>query len=307
MPTFTLHELSCLDAVVSEGSFQAAAVRLGRTHPSVHAAVGSLERQLGVRLLDRSQYRVALTDSGRALMPRVRRVLDHAALLEQDAARLESGEETELDITIGDLCPLEWTTRMLVDFFKSCPGTRLNLRHGAIAGPWQSLLRDEAQLIFHHIEKEELRFESLPLRTIRLLPVAAPGMLPFAAGAHVTPQQMADFTQCILRDSAVDFPERNYHVMPGARRCSVADQATKKALIMAGFAWGHMPEPMIERELAEQSLVSLAGEHFASSEIVLCAARRVGLRHGPVAERLWAYLRTQSRAGLALAQSPTTT
>ncbi len=56
---FTLHELACFLAVAELGSFQKAAVRLHRSHPSVFAAVASLERQLGLALLDRGGYRVA--------------------------------------------------------------------------------------------------------------------------------------------------------------------------------------------------------------------------------------------------------
>jgi DNA-binding transcriptional LysR family regulator len=39
MTGFTLQQLQCFDAVVSEGGFQAAAARLGRTHPTVFTAV----------------------------------------------------------------------------------------------------------------------------------------------------------------------------------------------------------------------------------------------------------------------------
>lgn len=44
---FSLHELACFDAVIAEGSFQAAADRLHRTHPAVYAAVKNLEHRLG--------------------------------------------------------------------------------------------------------------------------------------------------------------------------------------------------------------------------------------------------------------------
>ena len=50
----TLHQLECFDAVVSEGTFQAAAQKLRRSQPSISAAVKNLEDQLGLTLLDRS-------------------------------------------------------------------------------------------------------------------------------------------------------------------------------------------------------------------------------------------------------------
>lgn len=52
----TLHQLECFDAVVTEGTFQAAAEKLRRTQPSVSTAVKNLEDQLGLALLDRGGY-----------------------------------------------------------------------------------------------------------------------------------------------------------------------------------------------------------------------------------------------------------
>ena len=60
----TLHQLQCFEAVVSEGSFQAAAEKLRRTQPSVSTAVRNLEEQLQLALLDRSGTRSMLREDG---------------------------------------------------------------------------------------------------------------------------------------------------------------------------------------------------------------------------------------------------
>ena len=44
----TIHQLECFDAVVSQGTFQAAAEKIRRAQPSVSAAVKNLESQLGL-------------------------------------------------------------------------------------------------------------------------------------------------------------------------------------------------------------------------------------------------------------------
>jgi DNA-binding transcriptional LysR family regulator len=64
----SLHQLVCFEAVVSEGSFQAAAEKLLRSQPSVSTSVKNLESQLQLSLLDRSGYRVTLTDAGRSIV-----------------------------------------------------------------------------------------------------------------------------------------------------------------------------------------------------------------------------------------------
>src|SRR5690242_5308275 len=102
MSNFTLHELQCFNAVVRGGGFQAAADLLHRSHPSVFAAVAKLERQLGLDLLDRSGYRVQLTEAGHAFHRKVRVLLHDAEELQTYAVQLAMGEESELRVVLGD-------------------------------------------------------------------------------------------------------------------------------------------------------------------------------------------------------------
>src|SRR5215470_20227627 len=99
----TIHQLVCFDAVVTEGSFQAAAEKIRRAQPSVSAAVKNLEGQLGLSLLDRSGYRVSLTETGRSFHKRARVFLQELRALKTHAAQLAMGEESELRVVIGDL------------------------------------------------------------------------------------------------------------------------------------------------------------------------------------------------------------
>src|SRR5271163_2259935 len=101
----TLHQLQCFDAVVTEGCFQAAAEKLRRAQPTVFAAVKSLEVQLGLTLLDRSGYRVALTEIGRSFHDQARVFLQEFRGLQNHARQLAMGEESQLSVVIGDLCP----------------------------------------------------------------------------------------------------------------------------------------------------------------------------------------------------------
>src|SRR5437773_12362770 len=103
MTDVTIHQLQCFDAVVSEGSFQAAADRLLRAQPSVSLAVKNLEAQLKLSLLDRSGYRVSLTEAGRLFHARAKTFLHELGALKTHATQLAMGEESELRVVIGDL------------------------------------------------------------------------------------------------------------------------------------------------------------------------------------------------------------
>src|SRR5262249_19151975 len=152
-------------------SFQAAAVKLNRTHPTIFTAVKNLEAQLGLALLDRSDYRVALTAAGRSFHERARILLHDAHALRQYATQLAVGEESALTVVIGDLCPLAETLALLRRFFEGCPQTRLHLHFEAISGPWERLFAGEADLIIHHIDKGDTRLEFIDLYTVEVVPV----------------------------------------------------------------------------------------------------------------------------------------
>jgi DNA-binding transcriptional LysR family regulator len=303
MAEFTLHDLQCFDAVVRAGGFQAAASLLHRSHPAVFAAVAKLERQLGLSLLDRSGYRVTPTEVGHSFHRRAQALLRDMEGLRTHAEQLAMGEESELRVVIGDLCPLPQTLGLLSRFFAQCPGTRLHLHFEAISGPWERLFDGEADLILHHIDKSDPRLEWLDLCEVSLVPVVAAGFLPFPPSRSIRPDQMRDFTQCIIRDTARHSASLSYFVIDGAHQCTVADQLMKKEIILQGMGWGHMPRFLVEQELREGRLQSIAGSFMPGHSEELVVARHRDRPHGPVATRLWDYLR-QHAPQIRLAAMP---
>src|SRR5579863_3593528 len=289
-----IHQLLCFDAVVTEGSFQAAAQKLRRAQPSVSAAVKNLENQLGLSLLDRSGYRVTLTGAGRSFHERARVFLHELDALKTHATQLAMGEESELRVVIGDLCPLPETLGLLRRFFDASPGTKLHLYFEAISGPWERLFDGEADLILHHIDKADPRFEFVDLLAVEIVPVVAPNFLRFPVSRSITPEQMRDYVQCVIRDTARNSPPADYFLVEGARSWTVSDQLMKKELILQGMGWGHMPRYLIEPNLRDGSLIAITGQYFKGGRNELVATRRRDAPHGPVANRLWQFIADQA-------------
>jgi DNA-binding transcriptional LysR family regulator len=290
----TIHQLVCFDAVVCQGTFQAAAEKVRRAQPSVSAAVKNLESQLGLRLLDRSGYRVSLTEAGRSFHERARVLLQELGALKNHATQLAMGEEAELRVVIGDLCPLPETLGLLRRFFDSCPRTRLHLYFEAICGPWERLLDGEADLILHHIDKADPRLEFLDLFPVEVVPVVAPGFLRFPISRSITPEEMRDYVQCVIRDTARHSPPRDYFLVDGAHTWTASDQLMKRELIVQGMGWGHMPRYLIEEDLREKRLVDITGKQLKGGRGDIVAARRRETPHGPIANRLWRYIEEQA-------------
>jgi DNA-binding transcriptional LysR family regulator len=94
-------QLAAFVAVVEKKSFSQAAERLGVTQPAVSLQIQSLEKRLGVQLVDRSGRRVEPTEAGRRLYRNAQRVLaaeeqlyDELVEGERIAGRLELGAST---------------------------------------------------------------------------------------------------------------------------------------------------------------------------------------------------------------------
>jgi LysR family transcriptional regulator, hydrogen peroxide-inducible genes activator len=70
-----LHQLRYFVAAAEAGTISRAAQRCSIAQPSLSQQLKKLEESLGVQLLDRLGRGIALTEAGRALLPRARRIL----------------------------------------------------------------------------------------------------------------------------------------------------------------------------------------------------------------------------------------
>ena len=95
----TFYQLECFVAAAQEESFVSAARRLFTTQPVITYQIGTLEKELGCLLFDRSKRRVSLTASGMVfledaqdLIADSRRAVERAqAVARQEAGRLRIG------------------------------------------------------------------------------------------------------------------------------------------------------------------------------------------------------------------------
>jgi DNA-binding transcriptional LysR family regulator len=243
------------------------------------------ESRAGLTLLDRSGYRVALTEAGRAFHDQAGALPQEFRGLQNHARQLAMGEESELRIVISDLCPVRKVLALLRDFFDRHPGIRPHPHVEAIAGPWERLFDGEADLIIHHVDKTDPRLEFIDICAVTLIPVVAPGFLRMPISAEIAPEQMRGYVQCVIRDTARHSARPNFYVIEGAQSWTAGDQLMKKEIVVQGGAWGHLHDFLIERELRDVRLLSIAGRRLRGGRIELTAARHTARadRQSPLA------------------------
>ena len=88
---FDFRQLRYFVAVAEELSFTKAAIRLHLSQPPLSQQIQALERDLGVRLLERTKRHVALTESGRTFLEHARQILVKADDARSDAVAAAAG------------------------------------------------------------------------------------------------------------------------------------------------------------------------------------------------------------------------
>jgi DNA-binding transcriptional LysR family regulator len=122
-----LDELSIFVAVAEQGSFVAAARRLGRSPSAVTRAVAALEDRLAVRLFNRTTRSVAPTDAGARYLDLCRRALDEFAALELSAASERSAPTGRLTLTAPEMFGRLHLLPIAQDFMRDYPEVSVSL------------------------------------------------------------------------------------------------------------------------------------------------------------------------------------
>jgi DNA-binding transcriptional LysR family regulator len=185
-----LRALRYFVTVAEELHFGRAARRLSMTQPPLSQAISGLERELGVRLLERTRRKVALTHSGAAFLGEARATLARAAQAVEAAQRAERGEVGRL--AVGYIAATAFTLLPLVlrDFSRSFPDVKLELREFTLPQQFEALRRGEIHvaLLRPPVADAELASETILQEPFAL---ALPAGHPLAALRRVPARRLA--------------------------------------------------------------------------------------------------------------------
>lgn len=125
-----MQRITALENILATGSFTAAAKQLGYTQSAISQMIASLEKELGVILLARSNHHVQLTPEGQRLMPLLSQTAkdwDNVKELAQEITGLKSAV-----IKIGTISSISahWLPQLIKKFQALHPGVRFVMLQG---------------------------------------------------------------------------------------------------------------------------------------------------------------------------------
>ena len=124
---YPIGEMAVFIEVVEQGSFSAAARRLGLASSVVADRVKGLERRLGVRLLARTTRRQSLTEAGATYLQEARAILAAVTSLETRLSEESSTPSGALKVTAPAPVGRRWIAPFIGDFVRRYPAVRVHL------------------------------------------------------------------------------------------------------------------------------------------------------------------------------------
>lgn len=179
--------------VMDRGNFSQAAKDLGLTPSAVSKLVSRLEDRLGVRLLERSTRRLALTPEGETFLERARRIVADIEEAEAEVARARGAPRGKLRINSGTAFGLHQLTLAMPDFLARYPEIDIEL---SITDRLVDLIEEQTDIAVRSGHIPEGPFVQRKLADLQRVICASPAYLK----ARGTPQSAADLKahDCIV-------------------------------------------------------------------------------------------------------------
>ncbi|WDE98986.1 LysR family transcriptional regulator [Lentisphaera profundi] len=288
----TLDQLEILEAVVSTGSFRAAADQLGRTQPAISIAVKKLEDELKLQIFVRSHRHTQLTPAGERIFEEARYILKGSQRLKDLSRYLNSENEPVLRLAVDVVSPLNQLLPSLRSFFSMHKQTQLDLSFEVLGGVIEKLEQEKADLVISNLSSTQTKVESLPIWEVEMIPVCAPAYMDLQGNGFIEEVKLRDYTQIVISETSEARSSRQ-SILDGAHQWYVSSLEIKYELILAGMGWGSMPRDKVADDLAKGKLLSLHSENLNSQNIPFYMFRRQDKLHGPVATALWSHFLDQ--------------
>lgn len=274
MSTFDPDALECLAAIVEEGGFERAAVRLSITQSAVSQRLRSLEVQVGTVLIVRSRPLKA-TSAGRLLLKHAMQMRLLRADLERDLKDLTPGvtgsgrDEERISMAINADSIATWALPALSRLVHQGLAIEIITDDQEFTHDW---LREGQVLGCVTTLKQALRScKMVPLGAMRYVAVAEPAYAAQYCPDGVTAHNFRAFPFIAFNRKdglQAEFIARSFNLKRVAlSQLYVPSSADQVRAVLAGWGVSVLPELGVREHLAQGRLVNIAPDHSLPVEL----------------------------------------
>lgn len=261
MAGLTIQSLRGFVTLVDEGSFSAAATRLGVTQPAVSAQLKSLEEHFGTELVERADRGWRPTSAGERLYDHARQIAALVESMETSLANRWEGLSGRLEIAASTVPGELLLPRLLGDFSEAHPAVHVSIQISDSATVVDQLLLRRADLGLIGTDSPVENFELKPFATDELL-LAVPADHPLSRARSVKMDDLV-FQPWIMR-----------------RRGSGTRAAVARAMAAAGIDADRLP---VVVELGSTEAVKRAVKAGVGLSFISCFSLEPGEASGDFA------------------------
>lgn len=265
--------LLVLDAIERRGSFAAASEELGRAPSSLSYQVQKLEQDLDLVIFDRSGHRAVFTKAGLLLLQRGRALLAAADEMVADASALAHGWELELTIAYDSLITLDRLLPLVEQLAKHSK-TKLKLKEEALAGTWEALSHDRADIILassQTLSPQDVKMQ--PIGMIDVVWVAHPEHPIHNETDPLDPSVRKQYRSIAVADTARSLPPITHNILDDQPLLTLSSMYDKLVALKAGLGVATLPYAYA-KDAVEAGELKIIGDKVANEVEIVMAWHR---------------------------------
>ncbi|TBO34352.1 LysR family transcriptional regulator [Aquabacterium lacunae] len=298
--------LEMMDTIERTGSFAAAARELGKVPSALTYSVRQLEDALDVLLFDRSSRQARLTAAGEELLREGRHLLAQIDAVANRVQRVASGWETQLTLAIDGVISQGPVFDLVEAFYALQPPTRLKVRHEVLSGTWEALASGHADLALGvgaaRSDNPDIRVELLGEMAFCF--VVAPHH-PLASLPEPLPAtELMRHRVIAVADTTRNLEGLTVGILPGQDVLTLPSLRDKQEALRRGLGCGHMPQYLVQSDLATGSLVRKAVDQPQRVASLNLAWRHKGREPGKALQWWLEHLRHPATRTALLSNAP---
>ncbi|SKA62732.1 LysR family transcriptional regulator [Desulfobaculum bizertense] len=251
-----LDQLRAFVTASEQGSFSAAARKLGRAQSAVSTAIQNLEIDLGIDLFDRSGKFPHLTEAGEALLQDARQILERGQDMQERAHSLASGFESRVTIATDEMAPPRMLERVLRSFSTAFPRVELECLFAAFSDVGELVSSGRAQMgLVTPLRSGAPQGVNFRLMlNIEFAVVAAPEH-PLARQGMVSLENLSEYREIIPTNRGGERMEETSII--GRSIWLAENYFIVRSMVESGVGWAFLPQQLAQESLQAGRIVEL--------------------------------------------------